>query len=64
MSADSTSQRLALVVVFVGIAMAVAGSGLASLTDEASWRLLATGSVLVQVVGWVRYGRGRRGGAA
>ncbi|WP_328893717.1 hypothetical protein [Streptomyces sp. NBC_00236] len=63
MSANSTTQRGALVVVFVGIALALAGAGLASLLDEPSWRWLATCGVLVQVVGWVRYGRAGRGGA-
>lgn len=63
MSANSTTQRGALVVVFVGIALALAGAGLASLLDEPSWRWLATGGVLVQVVGWVRYSRAQRGGA-
>ncbi|TXS38539.1 hypothetical protein EAO72_35855 [Streptomyces sp. or43] len=57
-----TSERRALVVVFVGIALALAGAGLASLLDEPSWRCLATGGVLVQVIGWVRYSRARRGG--
>lgn len=64
MSANITSERGALVVVFVGIALALAGAGLASLLDEPSWRWLATGGVLVQVVGWVRYSRAGRDGAA
>ncbi|WLQ51298.1 hypothetical protein P8A21_29140 [Streptomyces poriferorum] len=59
-----TSERNALVVVFVGIALALSGAGLASLLDEPSWRWLATGGVLVQTVGWIRYSRVRRGGAA
>lgn len=63
MSANSTSERGALVVVFVGIALALAGAGLASLTGESAWRWLATGGVLVQVFGWVLYFRRTRGGA-
>ncbi|MFE3824848.1 hypothetical protein [Streptomyces sp. NPDC059092] len=62
MSVNLTSDRGALVVVFAGIALAVAGAGLASLLDESSWRWLATGGVLIQVHGWVRYSRARRGG--
>ncbi|WP_328895207.1 hypothetical protein [Streptomyces sp. NBC_00236] len=62
MSVTLTSERGALVVVFVGIALALAGAVLASLLDEPSLRWLATGGVLVQVTGWVRYGRARRGG--
>ncbi|MEV2245106.1 hypothetical protein [Streptomyces sp. NPDC049970] len=49
---------------FAGIALALAGAGLASLLDEPSWRWLATGGVLAQVIGWVRYSRAQRGGAA
>ncbi|HEY9331905.1 MAG TPA: hypothetical protein VIS09_27305 [Streptomyces sp.] len=49
---------------FAGIALALAGAGLAPLLDEPSWRWLATGGVLAQVIGWVRYSRARRGGAA
>ncbi|MGW0934775.1 hypothetical protein [Streptomyces sp. NPDC002666] len=64
MSANITSERGALIVVFAGIALALAGAGLASLLDEASWRWLAKGGVLVQVIGWVRYSRAQRGGAA
>ncbi|MHC3816743.1 hypothetical protein [Streptomyces sp. DT9] len=64
MSVNLTSERGALVVVFVGIALALAGAGLAAVLDEPSWRWLATGGVLVQVVGWVRYSRAQRGGAA
>lgn len=51
MSTNPTAQRGALVIVFVGIALALAGAGLASLLDESSWRWLATGGVLVQIVG-------------
>lgn len=64
MSANTTSERGALIVVFAGIALALAGAGLAPLLDEPSWRWLATGGVLAQVIGWVRYSRARRGGAA
>ncbi|MGC5398582.1 hypothetical protein ACPXCP_22945 [Streptomyces sp. DT20] len=62
MSVTLTSERGALVVVFVGIALALAGAGLASLLDEPSWRWLATSGVLVQVTGWVRYSLALRGG--
>lgn len=64
MSTNPSTQRRALVVVFVGIALAASGAGLASLLDEPSWRWLATGGVLVQVIGWVRYSRARQGGVA
>ncbi|TXS36391.1 hypothetical protein [Streptomyces sp. OR43] len=63
MSASITSERGALIVVFVGIALTLAAAGLASLLDEPLWRWLATGGVLVQVIGWVRYSSARRGGA-
>lgn len=62
MSVNLTSERGALLVVFVGIAVTVAGTVLASLLGEPSWRWLATGGVLVQVAGWVRYSHARRGG--
>ncbi|MFI1160561.1 hypothetical protein [Streptomyces sioyaensis] len=63
MNANASSQRGALVVVFVGIALTVAGSVLAFLTHEPSWRHLLAGGGLIQIVGWVRYSRARRGGA-
>ncbi|WP_329541112.1 hypothetical protein [Streptomyces sp. NBC_01358] len=62
MSAHLDPQRGAMVVVFVGIALILTGSGLASLMDDSSWRWLGTVGVLVQVVGWIRYSRVRRGG--
>lgn len=62
MSVNLTPERGALVVVFAGIALTLAGTGLASLLDEPSWRWLATGGVLVQVTGWIRYSRARQGG--
>ncbi|MGW6203248.1 hypothetical protein ACWF9B_06315 [Streptomyces sp. NPDC055089] len=62
MSTYLTPDRGALIVVFAGIALTLAGSGLASLLDEPSWRWLATAGVLVQTTGWIRYSRARRGG--
>lgn len=59
---NTSSQRGALVLVFVGIAAALTGSVLAFLTDEPTWRFLTAGGGFVQVTGWVLYSRGRRGG--
>jgi hypothetical protein len=58
------SQRAALVLVFAGIGLAGVGSVLAAVLDEPAWRWLSAGAVVVQLVGWVLYGRARRGGGA
>ncbi|MCX4789230.1 hypothetical protein OG369_24510 [Streptomyces sp. NBC_01221] len=64
MTTNTSSQRGALVVVFVGIALTLTGSVLVFLTHEPTWRYLLAGGGFVQFVGWVLHNRARRGGAA
>ncbi|NEC69347.1 hypothetical protein [Streptomyces sp. SID9727] len=64
MNGFSLSQRAALVLVFAGISLAGVGSVLAAVLDEPAWRWLSAGAVVVQLIGWVLYGRARRGGGA
>lgn len=62
MNTDSSSQRCALVIVFVGVALAVSGSVLLLLTHETVWRYLLAGGGFVQFIGWVLRNGARRGG--
>ncbi|MGW1129253.1 hypothetical protein [Streptomyces sp. NPDC002526] len=64
MSGFPLSQRAALVLVFAGIGLAGVGSVLAAVLDAPEWRWLSAGAVVVQITGWVLYGRSRRGGGA
>ncbi|MEV5653727.1 hypothetical protein [Streptomyces sp. NPDC052291] len=64
MSGFPLSQRVALVLVFAGIGLAVVGSALAAVLDKPAWRWLSAGAVVIQLIGWVLYGRARRVGGA
>uniref|UniRef100_A0AAU3GVS9 Uncharacterized protein n=1 Tax=Streptomyces sp. NBC_01401 TaxID=2903854 RepID=A0AAU3GVS9_9ACTN len=62
MNTNSTSQRRALVIVFIGVALAVTGSVLVFLTHETVWRYLLAGGGFTQFVGWVLHNSAQRGG--
>ena len=63
MNPSTSPQRGALVLVFVGIVLALAGSVLVFLTGETTWRYLTAVGGSLQLIGWVLHIRGRRGGA-
>lgn len=62
MNTNSTSQRCALVIVSVGVAVTVSGAVLVLLTHETVWRYLLAGGGFVQFIGWVLRNGARRGG--
>ncbi|MET9534259.1 hypothetical protein ABZY02_27465 [Streptomyces sp. NPDC006649] len=64
MSARTSSPRGALILVFVGIGLTVAGTVLAHVTDEPAWRYLIAVGGLLQSIGWVLRLRRIKGGAA
>ncbi|MET9533529.1 hypothetical protein ABZY02_23695 [Streptomyces sp. NPDC006649] len=63
MSTRTSSPRGALVLVFAGISLAVAGSVLTHTTGKPAWRYLIAFGCLLQSVGWVLHIRRLKGGA-